>query len=254
MSDKFLVDAPVEKKSYTARREAQQLKSLRAGQAKNMPSLAQLEKERRNAGLSTSLFDKQEGQASGSSGAGESGGNKAMGMMMRMGWKVGEGLGKKRSTSPDAPSKRARLGNGDEDEGADAPRGGLGSNRATASASTSVNPSARGRVEPIRVSMWAGRKGLSAREPTPPPLPNSSGRNLDALDPNKMKRLGEETESFRERQRREFGEKEIERKEFKARERLVQLDQEKGVKVSRGECRAREREENGTQCLSIVYG
>jgi hypothetical protein len=47
-----------------------------------------------------------------------------------------------------------------------------------------------------------------------------------------MKRLGEETESFRERQRREFGEKEIERKEFKARERLVQLDQEKGVKVS----------------------
>jgi hypothetical protein len=74
MSDKFLVEAPVEKKSYTARREAQQLKSLRAGQAKNMPSLAQLEKERRNAGLSTSLFDKQEGQASGPSSAGDVGG------------------------------------------------------------------------------------------------------------------------------------------------------------------------------------
>jgi hypothetical protein len=234
MSDKFLVEAPVEKKSYTARREAQQLKSLRAGQAKNMPSLAQLEKERRNAGLSTSLFDKQEGQASGPSsagdvgGAGGSGGNKAMGMMMRMGWKVGEGLGKKRSASPDGPSKRTRLGDGGDDEEAEAPRGGLGNNRAGASASAST----RGRVEPIRVSMWAGRKGLSAREPTPPPLPTSSGRNLDALDPNKMKRLGEETESFRERQRREFGEKEIERKEFKARERLVQLDQEKGVKVS----------------------
>ncbi|KAK4683583.1 hypothetical protein P7C73_g6656, partial [Tremellales sp. Uapishka_1] len=77
--------------------------------------------------------------------------------------------------------------------------------------------------------MWAGRKGLSAREPTPPPLP-PTGSNPDYLDPAKLARLGKQTESFRERQRREFEEKEIGRKEWKARERLIEFDQAGGIK------------------------
>ncbi|ORY31652.1 hypothetical protein BCR39DRAFT_493693 [Naematelia encephala] len=207
MSDKFLVDVAPSSKSYSDKRNAQTLKSLRASQAKTQVPLKQLEAERRREGLNRSLFDR-EAESSTSGGA-----SKAMGMMMKMGWKVGDTLGKqeasRRSASPESSSKRARI---DEDD--DVPRGGLG----------------RARAEPIRVSMWAGRKGLTARDPSPPPLPSLSGRNVDALDPSKLERLGRETEDFRARQRREFAEKEIERKEYKAREILVGFDRDKGIK------------------------
>ena len=47
-----------------------------------------------------------------------------------------------------------------------------------------------------------------------------------------MARLTSETEDFRARQRKVFGEKEVERKENRAREMLMEFDREKGVKVS----------------------
>jgi hypothetical protein len=227
MSDKFLVAAEAPKQqTYTQRREAERLKSLRKGQAKNMPSMAQLEKERRNEGLNRSLFDDapsssttaRNGEPSNGSSSRTTGGNKAMEMMLKMGWKVGEGLGK-RSPSPPAASssiKRAKLDDGEEDE--EAPRGGIGSRP-------------RGRVEPIRVSLWAGRKGLSARSPSPPPLRTSSNRNPDALDPEKLAKLGTRTDDFRAVQRLQFASKELEKKEWKAREMLVKLDEEKNVTV-----------------------
>jgi hypothetical protein len=211
MSDKFLTATSTarEPQTYTTKRSAQQLKSLRAGQAKSAIPLKQLEEERRREGLSKSLFD------AGSSG---NGGGAALGMMMKMGWKVGEGLGKQRSPSPPRAMPSA-----EEDE-AEPRRGGIGSGSASSS---------KARIEPLRVSMWSKRKGLAARSPSPPPLPtNTSGRNVDALDPRKLERLGRETEDFRTRQRREFKEKEVERKEWKARDILIKLDDEKGIKVS----------------------
>jgi hypothetical protein len=138
-----------------------------------------------------------------------------MSMMMKMGWKVGEGLGRKRTPSPPSTSKRVK-----EDED----RGGIGSRAKIPSTSQT-------RVEPLRISLWSGRKGISARSPSPPPLPNPANRNPDALDPKKLERLGKETEDFRTRQRREFAEKEVERKEYKARERLMQFEAEQGIKV-----------------------
>ena len=237
MSDKFLVDIPTTSTStYTQKRSAQHLKSLRAGQAKNLPSTKELEEQRRREGLNTSLFA-QHASASRSVGsglrrtqqddeedeedddppkAGPSGRGPAaaMGMMMKMGWKMGEGLGRQRSPSPDTSSKRARQ------DGTDEGKSGVGKS----------NGQSRGRAEPIRISLWAGRKGLTARSPSPPPLPSKN--NPDVLDGRKMERLGRETDDFRERQRRDYKDKEVERKEFKARELLAGFDQEKGVKVS----------------------
>ena len=47
-----------------------------------------------------------------------------------------------------------------------------------------------------------------------------------------MEQLGKKTDDFRTRQRREFEEKELERKDGKARAMLVKFDEEVGVKVS----------------------
>jgi hypothetical protein len=72
--------------------------------------------------------------------------NKAMAMMLKMGWKPGESMGKKRDTT--AGTKRERDDKFDED----APRGGIGSSsRPKLAASPSPPPQ---RTEPIRISMW----------------------------------------------------------------------------------------------------
>jgi hypothetical protein len=214
MSDKFLVEAPTAQKSYSARRDASLLKGQRAGLAKNMQSTKAREEQQRREGLNTSLFEKPDlQQASGS------GGGKAMAMMMKMGWKVGEGLGKQDADSSASTSKR-KVEDEAEDED-EAPRGGIG-------ASSRKAP----RTEPIRISMWSGRKGISARDPTPPPMPTSN-KNPDLLDDRKMARLGQATDQFRERQKMTFAERDEERKEFKARDLLIGYDAERGIKVSR---------------------
>jgi hypothetical protein len=211
MSDKFLVEAPAAEKSYKAKRDASLLKGQRAGLAKNLQSAKVREEQQRREGLNTSLFEKEDHQE-----ASGSGGGKAMAMMMKMGWKVGEGLGKKEVEEPTTKRKVD-----DDEEDGEAPRGGIGSSSRKAP-----------RTEPIRVSLWSGRKGLTARDPTPPPIPTSN-RNPDLLDENKMAKLGQKTDQFRERQKQTFAERDEERKEFKARELLVSYDAEAGVKVSR---------------------
>lgn len=209
MSDKFLVDAPKQAPAtYSGRRNIATLQSMRKGQANQQKSHKQIEEERRREGLSKSILE-----PSSSSTPGE--GPKALQFMQKMGWKPGEALGRKRSESP-PPAKRQRHGSHADEEEDEAPRGGLGSR-------------SRGRVEPLRISLWSGRKGLSARSPSPPPLP--SRRDPDGLDPKKLANLGRVTEDFRTRQRREFEEKETERTERKARDQLIKLDEEKGVKV-----------------------
>ena len=55
--------------------------------------------------------------------------------------------------------------------------------------------------------------------------------NTDALDPARMARLGQATDDFRSRQRRDFEEREVEKTEYKARDQLIKLDEEKGVKA-----------------------
>lgn len=56
-------------------------------------------------------------------------------------------------------------------------------------------------------------------------------KDPDALDAEKLARLGRATDSFRDRQRRDFEVKEIERRSWKARERLVEFDHAKGIMV-----------------------
>lgn len=213
MSDKFLVDTPRQPPStYSARRNISTLESLRKGQANQQKSHKHMEEERRREGLSKSILDPSSSTSNGE-------GNKALQFMQKMGWKPGQGLGRERSESP-PPAKRQRPNDEDHaerEEEDEAPRGGLGSR-------------SRGRVEPLRISLWSGRKGISARSPSPPPLP--SRRDPDGLHPKKLANLGKATDDFRTRQRRDFEEREVEKKERKARELLMKFDDDEGVKVS----------------------
>lgn len=245
MSDKFLVDAPpAEPLNYSARRAKESLKSQRSGQAKNQLKLKDLEEKRRKEGLETSLFERfgdDRGNSKDKETAEEAGkgGNKAIEMMMKMGWKVGQGLGRERPPSPPSRpassprggigSKRLRL---DDEHESEDEKNGQGHQGGLKEERERERESTHPRIEPIPISLWTRRKGLAARSPSPPPLPlNTANRNPDALDNAKMEQLGRATEGFRDRQRVEWAEKERERKGKKAREFLVEMDREKGFNV-----------------------
>jgi hypothetical protein len=200
MSDKFLVEAPVETTYSSRRRRAAASGAAKARANETLP-LREREAAARREGLNRSLFEepkKESGQA------------KAMDLMKKMGWSVGEGLGRRRSASPERPAASERA-----DREHEAPRGigarGLGS----------------GRAEPVRISMWAGRRGLAARSPSPPPPPKRG-----EISAARQRELDEEAGSFRGRRGAEAEARDIERKEEKARQLLVELDEAKGVKVS----------------------
>lgn len=103
LSDKFLTGLPTASSSSTARStktysESRQLK-LRLSEAKNAASRKKSSREIVEDGLNTSLFEKaQEQEAEGR------GKNKALAMMLKMGFKPGEALGRS-STISESSSK-----------------------------------------------------------------------------------------------------------------------------------------------------
>lgn len=175
------------------------------------------EEEARRKALETSLFERTEEQ---SVGAG-----KAMGMMMKMGWKVGEGLGKREASAVDEEKRTESTS--DED---DTPYG-IG-----ASKKRKLNhppAPAAARTEPIRLSLWAGKSGLGAhqRSPSPEnmsfllrqtaaPVPTGPGKELDLSADDFRRRRGEREDAKR-----------TEGREWAARGLLMEFDQAKGIPV-----------------------
>lgn len=187
MSDKFLVESTPAKKTqqtYLDRRRAAQKKHLES----QPKSLKLREEEKRRKGLETSLFaGVQDGTnvvGSGESSTGPVAGSKAMSMMMKMGWKVGEGLGKKGDDTSEPTDPRTGGGEkpvvdaepDDEEAGTPFGRAGIGMARKRRRSTESLEPDApstsKQRVEPLRVSMWAGTFGI--------PLFRSAGSRLTA--------------------------------------------------------------------------
>jgi hypothetical protein len=89
LSNKFLVDASAHKapKTYAQRRKEAERQSRLKNEQNRVKSRQQRELESREEGLGKSLFERaKEG--------GEGQGNKALGIMMKMGFKPGQALGK----------------------------------------------------------------------------------------------------------------------------------------------------------------
>lgn len=93
LSEKFLVETPATSKptTYSRLRQEAQKKSQLKNERNKQKNRRQLELEAREEGLSKSLFERAKEEEA----AGISTGNKALSIMMKMGFKPGQSLGTK---------------------------------------------------------------------------------------------------------------------------------------------------------------
>lgn len=102
LSDKFLVDAAAsssQPKTYAQRRQESLKQSRIKNEQNRLKNRRQREEESREEGLRKSLFERAKQETEGE--------NKALGIMLKMGFKIGQSLGQKEGSPPheDTPSK-----------------------------------------------------------------------------------------------------------------------------------------------------
>lgn len=94
LSDKFLIEAAAsssQPKTYVQRRQESLKQSRIKNEQNRLKSRRQREQESREEGLRNSLFERATEDSS------EGGENKALGIMLKMGFKIGQSLGPKES-------------------------------------------------------------------------------------------------------------------------------------------------------------
>ncbi|KDQ14795.1 hypothetical protein BOTBODRAFT_32558 [Botryobasidium botryosum FD-172 SS1] len=186
------------------------------------------------------------GGGAGGGGGGETGASKAMAMMMRMGFKPGQSLGRK-DPSPEPipqPQPEPVLGESSSSSGArDHGKGGSNSGGsgsgdddsdgfrrlgAGIGAAKKTNGSL---VEPIPLSIWAGRKGVGlGKRALSPPLP-SSGLGEPS---SKIPKIFDEKDkdAYRDRTREEYLERQAHGRLGGALRTCVALDEARGEKFN----------------------
>lgn len=187
LSDKFLtIPEPQKPKTYSEKRKEALRKSLLKDEQNRTKSIRQLELESREEGLSKSLFERAEDDKA----SGRRTENKALSMMMKMGFKPGQALG--------VPA------NVDVDDEGSTPIGTVTPpsrrNPSPSPETLAIQPQIHegGLVNPLPLNEWSGRKGIGLGKRAPSPT------ELERLA--KVARATEETnkESFRDRSRREY--------------------------------------------------
>lgn len=213
LSDKFLVQLAAESapKTYAQRRQ----EALKQSQVKNeqnrTKSRRQREQESREEGLSKSLFERAQEEEM------AVGGSKALGIMMKMGFKVGQSLGK---IEDSPPKTTVPLPGPSEDESSQ------GTSRAQ-SESADLGEDSKGKprhkVEPLPLNEWRGKKGIGL---------GKRARSPSAADRlAKMAKMAEAAshESFRDRARREYEERRAEGRLGPTRRTCLTLDEKAGI-------------------------
>ncbi|KZO93249.1 hypothetical protein CALVIDRAFT_486210 [Calocera viscosa TUFC12733] len=233
LSDKFLaqLEAPTSKpKTYRdLRKEAARIAEQK-NEANRKKSRKQLEEEARQEGLSKSLFERaqEEKEELGVE-------NKALGMMKRMGFKIGDSLGAKPVLpKPSSPTPPISLDTSNDVGVGDA--GDDGNDVLSASGShegiSVFTPSAFAhRKTPLPLSVWSGRQGL--------------GKGKRALSPTaeadekaaKVAKLAADeaasAETFRTKARQEFEERRTEGRLMSARKTCMTMDDGIGKKFNK---------------------
>ncbi|EEB89775.1 hypothetical protein MPER_12095 [Moniliophthora perniciosa FA553] len=214
LSDKFLIESTTTKppgtKTYSQlRKDAQKLAQIKNEQNRQK-SRRERELEAREEGLSKSLFHRaQEEEASGTS-------NKALSIMMKMGFKPGESLGKVEDEGKEKDKDEA---NDYSEQTSDA----LNDQEKTESRISGH------RKEPIPLNEWSGRQGIgTSRKLKRGPSPTSAERVA------KMAKMEEESakDDFRNRTRREYEERRAEGRLGPAQRTCMTLDEKAGKTFS----------------------
>lgn len=214
LSDKFLVQVAAESapKTYAQRRR----EALKQSQVKNeqnrMKSRRQREQESREEGLSKSLFERAQEEEK------AVGGSKALGIMMKMGFKVGQSLGK----TEDSPPKTTVPLPGPSLSEDESERGTSRAQSESADLGEDLKGKPRHKVEPLPLNEWQGKKGIGL---------GKRARSPSAADRlAKMAKMAEAAshESFRDRARREYEERRAEGRLSSARQTCLTLDETAG--------------------------
>ena len=229
LSDKFLVEtaAPTRPQTYAEKRKEARRQSQVKNEQNRLKSRRQIELESREEGLSKSLFERaKEDEASGVTT-----GNKALSMMMKMGFKPGQALGK----LEDEPTPASSEGEtSDAKESTTLPEAG-GSHKVL-----------QHKTEPVPINEWMGmstcillcsrrfiiqcdigKKGIGLGKRPRPPSPTSAERVA------KMAKMAEAAghENYRDRARQEYEERRDDGRLFPAQRTCVTLDEKAGKSV-----------------------
>ncbi|KIJ19929.1 hypothetical protein PAXINDRAFT_67570 [Paxillus involutus ATCC 200175] len=209
LSDKFLAETTATSshlKTYAQRRQEALKQSHIKNEQNRVKSLRQREQESREEGLSKSLFERAKEDKDG-------GENKALGIMMKMGFKIGQSLGKTDDgLRKETGALPARSGPPKDTE--------IGTRESSPSAETSgASGKSTHKVEPLPLSTWLGKQGIGSGKRAR--SPGASDRLA------KMAKMAEEAsnESFRDRSRREYDEKRTEARLAPAQRTCITLDE-----------------------------
>ncbi|ESK97418.1 g-patch domain [Moniliophthora roreri MCA 2997] len=218
LSDKFLIESTTTKpsgpKTYSQLRKDAQKLSQTKNEQNRQKSRRERELEAREEGLSKSLFHRaQEEEASGTS-------NKALSIMMKMGFKPGESLGKADEDNEKEEDKEKDEANNHSV----ASEKTLDALNADDQEKTETRISGH-RKEPLPLNEWSGRQGIgTSRKLKRGPSPTSAERVA------KMAKMEEESakDDFRNRTRREYEERRAEGRLGPAQRTCVTLDEKAG--------------------------
>jgi hypothetical protein len=211
LSDKFLVQVAAESapKTYAQRRQEALKRSRVKNEENRMKSRRQREQESREEGLSKSLFERAQEEEK------AVGGSKALGIMMKMGFKVGQSLGKTEGSPPKTtvPLPGPSLSEDESEQGTSRAQSD------PADLGDDLKRKSRHKVEPLPLNEWRGKTGIGL---------GKRARSPSAADRlAKMAKMAEAAshESFRDRARREYEERRAEGRLSSARQTCLTLDE-----------------------------
>ncbi|KAM0749700.1 hypothetical protein T439DRAFT_381272 [Meredithblackwellia eburnea MCA 4105] len=223
----LLVDVPAQQDlSYAEKRRRTLAKSEeRNRNHRDGRSLKQREAEAREEGLRTNLIAKD---------TEEGGSSKALKMMKGMGFKPGEGLGKKRPLPSDEDAATS-AGEGSSRGGIGSGHGGIGSSTGTpASASRASTPAQENasvpRTQPIMFHMREGRLGLGI--PNPKQSRKLTPAQIAAAQESAASQPLPDVHLYLERNRGSFDERKAQGVLRSVRKTLEELDRRNGIEDS----------------------
>ncbi|KAI6034308.1 hypothetical protein BKA83DRAFT_20714 [Pisolithus microcarpus] len=185
LSDKFLVETSgtTQPKTYAQRRQEALKQSRQRNEQNRTKSRRQREQESREDGLSKSLFERARQDK-------DAGANKALGIMMKMGFQLGQSLGR----SEDSPPTEVAA---------------LPDTSHSPPASHTDSSKQKRNVEPLPLNEWAGKKGIGLGK--------------------RSRSAGASEQSFRDRSRREYEQRHAESRLVLAQRTCSNLDEEAGI-------------------------